>query len=581
MKNTTLFLATVLFLFLLPQTAQCDVPFDTAPGWRSNEDNFYFTGARMADIDADGYQDFISSAGNDIIKAKNYAWHNVDGELTASAWWTSSDNNYSGHCSTADIDDDGYVDLAIANYIDTGWGPARSQVYFNIEGSLENTPSWVTAGLFYSFSCAFGDADGDGDMDLAFACGEGYSGIEQPDRIFLNTGGALGTQPFWFSDLALASYDVYWVDVEMDGDLDVSFISSGGPVVIHLSDQGVIEETPSWESADTDNGNSLCWGDIDNNGFPDLVTANNYQLVGDGYFQAYMNMDGIPETTPSWQSATPGYGSAVTLADFDFDGDLDLATGRWWDEAAVYENENGILGSYPAWECSPSYNSVVEEFCLGDIDRDGIRFVDTERKAVDGSRKVFYLDNAPAIEIETVISDGNLLGLEDWCADPEAGWVSLGVAPSASLKIGYSYSVKPDLGISNWDRENFLFTNFSDFESAPLSVKLRGHDIPIQLPSSGGEVGFDGTIVSNVEYEQVVDAWLMVRLPNGSDYGPIINRRIRIESKSSLGSGAMSGDVPAVAPGGTYNLILYAGDYPGSPADSSMITFTKSASIMP
>ena len=336
MKSKEQMMIPFLLVLLLSGATSGWIPFDQSPSWRSSENDWFFTGAEFADVNGDDFPEFISSAGNDMNKSHNYAWFNDLGVLSTVSWWESADHEYSGHCDAGDLNGDGLPELIVATYIDDGWGPPRSCGYANIGGTFETTPSWVTDERFYSFSCALGDADGDGDLDAAFACGEEYTGQMERNRIYFNVGGALETSASWTSSYTDACYDAYWVDVDMDGDLDLSFISASGPVYVHYSDGGAVETQPSWQSSGTDSGNTLCWGDIDNNGFPDLVAAYNYQLSSDGYFEVYMNENGFPETSPSWRSATEGYGSAVLLADFDFDGDLDLAAGRWWDRIRIY-----------------------------------------------------------------------------------------------------------------------------------------------------------------------------------------------------------------------------------------------------
>ena len=554
-------------------SALCTLPIAAEPIWISQETSEYFTGAALVDLDGDGDQDFVSSAGNDIIRAASFAWHNEGGDLSASATWVSSDTDYSGHCALGDIDADGFRELAVANYIADGWGATRSQLYSNQAGLLESTPSWLSGELFHSFSCAFGDPDGDGDLDLGFACGEQYGAQHEQSRVFFNDG-ALETTASWRSATARMSYDIYWVDVDRDGDLDLSFITADGPVLLHRNHGGSIESSPSWQSADSDDGNTLCWGDVNNDGYPDLATANNFQLGGDGYFQLYLNQGGTPQTTPIWTSATPGYGSAVALCDLDFDGDLDLATGRWWSRLAIYENIGGIFAAQPSWECDPSFESVVEEISVGDIDGDGVRYVEFEALAVDGAKKVFYPVNTPAVEILALRADGRLLERDEYCADPAAGWVSLAAAPTQSLEIAYYYSIKPDLGVSNWDTSNYLFGNSMEL-SAPLSVRLRGHDLPLDLPRAGGEIAVDYTVVSNQGSGQPVDLWLMARREGGETAGPFLQTSLWLDPLRSVGSARLARRVPASVPNGSYTLILYAGTYPDAPVDSSSVALSK------
>jgi hypothetical protein len=566
-------LVLILCLFIC-FNVHATIPLETIPSWRSVESSYYSTGAIFADINGDGFVEFLLSNGNDIVQAPQFVYYNNNGVLENSASWVSNDNNYSGHSAIGDIDSDGYPDWAISNYIAPGWGATNSQLYRNIGGTFETSPSWLTSDTFHSFACAFGDADGDGDLDLAFACGEAYNNYAERNRIYFNNNGNLETSPSWVSDNTGYFYDVTWGDVDKDGDLDLAVISSDGPIMIYRNQNGSIDTSPSWQSVATDDGNTLIFGDVNNDGWLDLAVANNYQLGGDGYFEVYMNLGGILETIPSWVSDTRGYGSAVTFCDVDFDGDKDLAAGRWWGYTWMYENIEGELTTSPVWNCNSSYQSVVEELVWGDVDNDGLRYVDGERKSGDGQKKVFYLNNYPAAAISSVIVDEEQLTLDEYCFDLASGWIALSEAPQNDIEIDYSFSIKPDLGVSNWDRENYIFENLNGpFPVA--SVVTAPNDPPIVIPPAGDSFTYRGTLVNNSNQNLRGDVWSMVTLPNEDQYGPIFNVNLPLDPLEAKTYIDLLQDVPGAAPQGEYIYTVYVGLYPSVKADSSSFTFTK------
>jgi hypothetical protein len=568
-------LASVLvFGLVLSATAWATIPLETIPSWRSVESSYYSTGAILCDVNGDGFIEFLLSNGNDMRQSPQFVYYNDNGVLENSASWTSNDINYSGHSAIGDIDSDGYPDWAISNYIAPGWGATHSQLYKNIGGTFETSPSWVTSDAFHSFACAFGDADGDGDLDLAFACGEAYNNFAERNRIYYNNNGVLETTPSWVSDNSHYFYDVTWGDVDNDGDLDLAFIDSDGPIMVYYNHDGSIETSPSWQSVATDDGNTLIFGDINNDGYLDLAVANNYQLGGDGYFEAYMNLGGVLETTPSWVSSTYGYGAAVTFCDVDFDGDQDLAAGRWWGYTWMYENLEGELTTSPVWRCNSSYTSVVEELVWGDVDDDGVRYVERERKSGDGQKKVFYLNNYPAAALSSVVVDGQPLGLDQYCYDLACGWIALAEAPTNYIEVDYSFSIKPDLGVSNWDRDNYIFENLNGpFPEA--SVVVAPNDPPIEIPPEGGSFTYRGTLVNNLSQNIRGDVWVMVTLPNGNPYGPVFKVRPRLHPLEAITYTDLSQNVPGAAPEGEYLYTAYVGRYPSVKIDSSSLTFTK------
>jgi hypothetical protein len=441
------------------------MPLEMRPYWRSTETGKYSTGANWGDIDKNGFLDFAISNGNDMAMAPNYVYFNYTGNLQTTHGWASSNNQYSGHSALGDVNQDGYLDFAVSNYIASGWGKTTVQLYMNIGGSLETSPSWQSADSMHTFACAFGDADGDGDLDLAVACGESYNEIEERQRIYYNNGGTLETTPSWMSVDSTPCYDVEWGDVDNDGDLDLAFISSIGPVYLYYNQNGSIEHSASWNSGGSYDGNTLNFGDMDNDGYLDLAVANNNQMEQPGYFQVYKNVGGTLNPTPVWQSSTEGYGSSVSWCDVDHDGDKDLAAGRWWGYSMIYENIGGTLTTNPVWQCSSAYQSVVEEMVWGDVDGDGVLTVTGETHLGNGVKKVFYLNHYPAHSLEGAIVDGDTLSLNEYCYNLANGWASVASAPISQIVFNYHYSYKPDLGVSNWDKSNYVFKNI-----APLYV---------------------------------------------------------------------------------------------------------------
>jgi hypothetical protein len=443
------------------------IPLETTPSWISSDQFNITTGAALADMNNDGWLDFVVSNGNDISRQKVAIYFNYgDGTFPTTPNWTSLDIEYHGHLSVGDINKDGWNDIAVSVFLgpggfsEEGWAKAYMS---DGTGDLERLPSWISADTFFSFRCSLGDADGDGDLDLAVATGESYyhGPNPMPNRIYYNIDGELETSPGWLSDDLDHGFDVRWGDVDNDGDLDLAFTNSGDPNRLYYNDDGVIETTASWSSTDaSEDGNTLAWGDVDGDGWLDLAVADNYQLGGTGRFKAYFN-DGTGElaSTPGWQSNSYGYGSAVSFIDVDRDGDKDLATGRWWSAARIYENTGSSLTTTPSW--TSTTNSVIEAMVWGDVDKDGIRIKVREAHESDGVKKVFYLNNPPVHSIMSVRVGGVFLSRQSYCYDLEAGWISLSEAPGFGddVTVTYRYTTSPDLGISNWDSNegNYLF----------------------------------------------------------------------------------------------------------------------------
>jgi len=460
------FFSTILFLITFSQLYS-QVPFNQNPNWISTDVISVSTGGAFADIDKDGWLDFVVANGNDISIQKLVVYYNNgNGMFPATPNWQATDSDYHGHLDVGDVNGDGWPDVAVSVYIGTGGftTPGKVKLYLNNNGTLSSNPDWISADLFYTFSCAFGDADGDGDLDLAVAGGEAYYNNPAQPRIYYNTGGLLETLPSWKGTASIYSYDVDWADFDNDGDLDIVFAGESNPNYIFENYEDSISVTPTWQSTDASQyANSLFVGDINSDGFLDLAISDNNQLGGTGKFKIYLNNNGTLNTTTFWTSSFSGYGSGINLADIDNDLDLDLITGGWWQPVRIYLNNNGTFTTTPQYTSTST--SVVEVIVMGDVDKDAMQNVQ-EVVVSDGSKKLFYMPRNPLQELSRVIVDSDTLQYNQYCYDLENGWISLASQPDlgANILVEASVSWDLDMGITNWDQDkgNYLFLNTSD-----------------------------------------------------------------------------------------------------------------------
>ena len=452
------------------------LPFSSTPEWTTPPLGKVSTGLGVADIDRDGWLDIVVANGNDIERQHvEIYFNNGDGTFPDEPGWQSDDIDFHGHLAIADVNSDGFPDVAATVFLGEGppdfRTPGHVKLYMNNNGTLETTPSWRSEDSLFTFSCAFGDADGDGDLDLAVAGGQPYDIGVGPyfteGRIYYNDGGALEVRPGWKSTNAMGALDVEFADFDRNGFLDLIFVCEKTPNYIFLANEsGEISQTPSWFSDDEQYANSVAVALLDDNQYPDPVVSDNDQLGGSGKFKIYHFMT-PPDWGgfPAWSSVTGGYGSAVLAEDLDNDGTIDLIAGRWFGQIFLYNNVHRS-GEFSA-DWTSATTSTVEAFALRDLDQDGIMIhADTIEVGVQAAAGV-YLNEWRVESILFVEKNGELMSRNrDYRRVPGSPWL----ACSDQLEFGdeiivtYAISTDRDLVVTNWDDGvgNFLFYNHAE-----------------------------------------------------------------------------------------------------------------------
>ena len=117
--------------------------------------------------------------------------------------------------------------------------------------------------------------------------------------------------------------DTAFVDVDLDGWLDLAFARDGAPHSVYFNDGGVLDSHAGWTSPGDDaGGNTLDFGDMNHDGWPDLLISDNGQHGGRASSSVYCG----PSLERCWENEDfeEGYPSAAAFADPDGDGDLDV-----------------------------------------------------------------------------------------------------------------------------------------------------------------------------------------------------------------------------------------------------------------
>lgn len=285
--------------------------------------------ASWADYNGDGFDDMI------IIDSEDYhtSLFTNNGDGTFSENTTNSIYENEGPsiaCTWGDYNNDGHVDLYICNTGNNG-GPASANFLYRNDGNGVFTKieqGEIVTDQGWSLGAAWADYDNDGFLDLYVAnfteenCLYHNNGDESFTKI---TEGEMVTDNF-------NTYSATWSDYDNDGFQDlfvVNFYYSELPgqndCLYHNNGDGTFtKNTSSLIANDQALSQGASWGDFNNDGWLDLfVTVNNfadidhnflYKNNGDGNFTL---VNSIPSTDGS-----ASFGSA--WLDMNNDGFLDL-----------------------------------------------------------------------------------------------------------------------------------------------------------------------------------------------------------------------------------------------------------------
>lgn len=345
----------------------------------------HWTGCCVGDYDADGRLDLLITGYHQLRLLKNIDGHQFR-DVTVSAGLDPSNQGYWGASSGfMDLDNDGWLDLVILDYVIYGpdsqkyceyspgvisgcgpktYSPERGQIWRNTGGQRfdlvpESQGMHSTQGV--GLVLAFSDLDDDGRQDF-YIGNDGVAAdmmFNKGNLVFENIAHVAGVATS-DSGGAVSSMGADWGDYNRDGRLDLVVTNWQGDSFVlfqNLGNQLFVDCARQTDLARTTRnrlGFGAKWVDFENDGWPDLFFVNGHvydnsaEIHGAGVpfrqpmflfwnYQGRKFVDIVPRLGKDVQRTMVGRGSATI--DFNNDGRVDLLAIDYEGPTVLLENK--------------------------------------------------------------------------------------------------------------------------------------------------------------------------------------------------------------------------------------------------
>ncbi len=286
-------------------------------------------GVDIADLDGDGYLDVVlavaTTDGEERFVDSLVFAGTADGPQAEATWRLPTIG--AADVDAVDVDQDGHVDLVFSDRY--AGGGVTEDAYTNPSRIFWGSADGPDPALYTELETigaarsAIADLDGDGQLDVAFAHGTVFS---YDSRIYRGLGGRQFS--LWTTLPTVFAEGVSAADADGDGFLDLiyanwcggqdcdSTVYFGGPAGFSAEDSAAL---PGLAAVD-----SLV-ADLDGDGRQDIVLANSFDAGFDPDVSSYVYWGTAGGWSPAARTslASPGAG-AVAAGDLDLDGFPDL-----------------------------------------------------------------------------------------------------------------------------------------------------------------------------------------------------------------------------------------------------------------
>lgn len=441
------------------------------------------SGLALADVNADGWTDAVLASGNDVAKVTGPVAVLFNPQSEREPWLSARQDHYF-RVAVADLNHDAFMDVVATLYPPEANGgmPCSSStvvahVYISDDSGLplEPTQRISVDGCVVGSDAAFADVDGDGWVDLAVSVMDLIQRNALPQLVYLNRAGELDLQSPWRSETTVpVASSVALGDLDSDGLMDL-IVGSMAPLWATVF-FGALDATgrPALHPI----GQSYRFGDaavlaLDVDLFADkthgvrALTVFSNHLCGVDDCRAPLARFDSQLDVATWQTPESAMWTSGEVADLDGDGYSDVVAGSW--RGGRSQPEAGPLLVFcgtdvgwsrsGAWLGKPHVHSTFD-LAVADLDNSGLltqRFIwSGERSATPVS--VLTLPEPRVERVRQVRKNGQTLDAHDYTWVPGTSWV--GFTPQLespdSVEIEYITTTSPDVALTDLMDSNTL-----------------------------------------------------------------------------------------------------------------------------
>ncbi len=295
--------------------------------------------------------------------------------------WVGETNTFFGHSPVfGDFDADGYDDIVASSYI---YSVQRGKVYVFSGQNGSEVKTWVGEYQhdYFGYSIASGDVNNDSYDDFIISARD-YPNGDNRGKVYVYSGLDYSELYSWTGENLqdMFGFHVASADINQDNYSDIIVGASYygnyiGKVYVYSGLDG--SEMYTWTGANDYYlmGNDVCSGDINNDGYPDILIGSSNYNSAQGQVLVYSGLDGSELYNLTGENDDDSFGDDIASGDVDNDGYDDIIVGTYrypdatyWGKAYVFSGQNG--SELYSWEAENYRDFLGRDVACGDVNND-------------------------------------------------------------------------------------------------------------------------------------------------------------------------------------------------------------------